>query len=634
MKHDLKELGLDRGAARRRRKVVLVGALVAAAVAACGGGGGGGGGFNFAGSGGSPPPAVATPPAPAATLNCDSSIQTGFKPDANTSVLLVKAFKKGEPLVLSETPTPTTGRAENDLCLVKLLVGPGNPGPAGAPSTSAGIGIEVWLPTPSNWNKRLRMVGGAGWGGSMEASTTALSAGSYSNDLLPAPLIAGVEGAVSASFDTGHQGGPFDGSFAMNPDGSINETLWNDFASRSIHETALKSKALAQAYYGAAPKYSYFTGGSTGGRQAMKAAQAHPQDFDGIIAGFPAINWSKFITAELYPQIVFQQDLGGVPLTTTQQDLVSNAAIKSCDLVGGVHLGYILDPSKCSYDPATDVSVLCPVSGGTSTSPNCVTTVQAQVMNKMWYGMTADGSVPLPASDNGLGLTPSGAQRWYGVTRGTTTSLLQGLPAPALGNPDVPFGVAPPQVALELQNPTMADPAFINATGNGANGWRSLSYAQLSNAFDRGVALQGSFGNINTDEPDLSSFKNRGGKLIMYHGLNDEVIPSQGSVNYYNRVIGQMGGLAGVQSFYKLYMIPGMGHGSPNGTANPSAKPPIPAPGQMYQKLTDWVEQAVTPDRVELSNMDNSISQPICPYPKKASYQSGNPLVAASYGCD
>lgn len=564
-------------------------------------------------------------------LTCDDSMKSAFKPDANTSVLLVKSFKKGDPLLLSGTATPATPAAQNDLCMVKLLVGPGNPGPADAPSTSAGIGIEVWLPTPSNWNQRLHVVGGGGWAGGAEASTTLISSGGTSQDLVSPAMIAGTEGAVSATTDTGHQGGGSNGSFAMNPDGTINKTLWTDFASRGIHEMAVKSKALAQAYYGSAPRYAYWDGGSTGGRQGLKEAQVNPQDFDGIVAAFPAINWSK-LTAALYPQVLFQRDLGGVPLTTAQQDLVANASINACDVVNGVHLGYILDPSQCTYDPTQDASVLCTTSGGTNASSACVTTAQAQVMNKIWYGMTFDGSVPLPASDIGWGLAPSGSQRWYGFARGTNTHSLFGI-FPGLANPVTPFPVALHHVALELQDPTIADPSFTNATGNGANGWRSLSYAQLSNAFDRGIALQSSFGDINTDNPDLSAFMNRGGKMITWHGLNDELIFPQGTINYYNRVISQMGSLATVQSFYRFYLIPGIGHGTPNGTANPTARPPVPAPGQIYALLTAWVEQGIAPDRVELSNPDQSISQPICLYPKKAVYQSGDPHVAASYIC-
>ncbi len=571
-----------------------------------------------------------------APLSCDDSIKRDFKPDSNTSVLLVKAFKRGDPLLLSGGATDTTPTAQNDLCLVKLMVGPGKAGPATALSTSPGIGIEVWLPSQKNWNGRLHVVGGGGWSGTAEASTTAISTGGQAGDIdraFPA-TIAGVEGAVSATTDTGHQDpAPFGtGSFAMNPDGSINETLWADFASRAIHEMAVKSKALAKAYYGSPPAYSYWDGGSTGGRQGLKEVQVNPNDFDGILAAYPAINWSKFITAELYPQIVVQQDLGGVALTEDQQTLVSTAAINACDVVNGVHLGYVLDPAQCAYDPTKDTNVLCTSSGGKNATASCVTTIQAQAFNKIWYGMTSDGSVSSPAADTGWGITPTGSQLWYGLARGTSTHSFAGMPI-GLASSVMPFPISDQQVALELQNPSIAGPAFTNATGNGNSAWRFLSYADLSNAFDRGIALQSSFGNINTDNPDLTEYKKRGGKIISFHGLADEVIFPQGSINYYNRVIGQMGGLEAVQSFYRFYLIPGMGHGTPNGTANSGAKPPLPSPGQFYKLLTEWVEKGMVPGQVDLTNSDKTISQPACLYPKKATYQSGNPLVMSSYKC-
>src|SRR5579871_4040636 len=102
-------------------------------------------------------------------------MKTAFKPDALTSVLLVHAYKKGDALALSGTPaTPAPPTAANDVCVVKLLVGPGNPGPAGLPSTSAGIGIEVWLPAPANWNHRIHVIGGGGWAGGVQSNTTLL----------------------------------------------------------------------------------------------------------------------------------------------------------------------------------------------------------------------------------------------------------------------------------------------------------------------------------------------------------------------------------------------------------------------------------------------------------------------------
>src|SRR5438128_974228 len=109
-------------------------------------------------------------------LACDDTMKDEFKPDSLTTVLLVKAFHKGDALALSGTPaTPAPPVAANDVCVVKLLVGPGNPGPAGLPSTSAGIGIEVWLPSPANWNKRIHVIGGGGWAGGVQTNTAVLA---------------------------------------------------------------------------------------------------------------------------------------------------------------------------------------------------------------------------------------------------------------------------------------------------------------------------------------------------------------------------------------------------------------------------------------------------------------------------
>ena len=342
-------------------------------------------------------------------LTCDDSMKAAFKPDANTTVTLVQAFKKGQDMNLTGTPSGVL--APNDECLVKLNVGPGNPGPAGAPSTSPGIGIEVWLPTPTNWNNRIHVLGGGGFAGDPNVSSLTRISGiaAPGNDGSPAS-VAGVEGAVSAITDTGHAstdtagtGASGDGAFAMNPDGSVNTALWTDFASRGIHEMAVETKALAAAYYTTPVKYAYWDGCSTGGRQGNEEAQTNPNDFDGILAGDAAINWTSFITGELYPQTVMQRDLGGALLTTAQLDGVSAAAVSACDsTLTGKHDGFISNPDACTYDPTLDKTALCPSSGGTNTTAACVSTVQAQAVNKMWYGQTVDGSAPAPLVANGF----------------------------------------------------------------------------------------------------------------------------------------------------------------------------------------------------------------------------------------
>ncbi|HEX3766189.1 MAG TPA: tannase/feruloyl esterase family alpha/beta hydrolase [Kofleriaceae bacterium] len=578
----------------------------------------------------SKPPVDAAPPPVdgAAALRCDESMKAAFKPDDSTTVLLVHAFHQGDPIALGATTGTAPPTAAADLCLVKLNVGPGHPGPAGARSTSAGIGIEVWLPASQSWNKRIHNLGGGGWAGGTQGSTTQIGnpAGG---------VTAGAEGSVVGTTDTGHSVG--DGSFAMNPDGSIDTTLWEDFAERSLHELAVKTRALAAAYYLAPATRAYWDGCSTGGRQGYKEAQNNPADYDGYLAGAPAFNWTKFITNELYSQIVVQRDLGGVALTTAQHNLVSGSAVSACDMVGGQHIGYLLDPQSCHYDPTKDVNVLCAgIAGngvtGASADPGCVNLAQAQAFNKIWYGQTADGAAPDPATDNASTATLASGQLWWGLMRGSTLLGLAGAR---------PFSIASDMVALEMQNPGLATPSFLNATGNGTDAWKALGYADLATAYARGISLQSSFGNINTDDPDLTRLQGSGAKVLSYHGLADVLIAPQGSINYFTRVADAAGGVAATQAFDRLFLIPGMGHcagiGSATGVAGPANTAnsmPLPVSGQLFAALVDWVENGKAPSSVVLSSADGSVSRPICMYPNRAVYSgTGSVTAAASYAC-
>ena len=190
-----------------------------------------------------------------------------------------------------------------------------------------------------------------------------------------------------------------------------------------------------------------------------------------------------------------------------------------------------------------------------------MTPLQAQTQNKIWYGQTTDGSVPSPAVDNGWSVEPRRLQRWYGHARGANDGT-------AGGNP---FGPMLEHLALVMENSKIAAPTFHNATGDGQNGYKDLTYAQLAAASDRGEELQRQFANINTNNPDLSKLKASGAKMIHYHGLADNLIPPQGSINYYNCVAAKMGGFTAVQNFYRLYMVPAMSHGLGSGVTNRDA---------------------------------------------------------------
>ncbi len=577
----------------------------------------------------------------AAPLACDDTIKTSFKPDGATSVILVKPFKQGEPIRLenSRAPFPI---APADVCLVKLIIGPGKLGNADAPSTSAGIGIEVWLPAPDRWNEIIRVHGSGGWAGGYQSDPRAIGFRGGADPTIVAEI---AKGYVVSSSDHGHFSRTWaaDGSFAMDEDGGINTVLWKDFAERSLHELADKTKALAKAYYGKPQRYAYWDGFSTGGRQGFKLAQKYPNDFDGILAGAPAINWSRFVTGELYPQVVMERDLGG-PIAAYKLNLVGAAATGFC---GGAALGFLADPTQCHYDPAKDLNVLCAsetLDGRAGAGPRgaCVTLAEARAVDKIWYGETSDGAYADPAEDNGTSASVDGAHHlWWGLPRGTSFEILAGR---------APFPIASTQAALELQNPAYAQfgPFLHNATGDGADKWRELDYPGLAHAFARGVELQPEFSNINTDDADLTGLRDSGHKLLAYHGWADDFIMAQGSINYFVRAAAAMGGADALERYFRLFLIPALAHDSSfsragsldpeTGQRTDPGKVPLPQDStgrdEMFMALRNWVENGVAPSRIDVASKNGGVTMPLCAYPKKATYTgSGDVKTEASYEC-
>lgn len=567
--------------------------------------------------------------------SCDDSLMASIAEIPDTEALLVKSFRQGEQMLLD--PDSASGAevveggsnaiipvAGTDLCLVKLLVGPGNPGPEGAPSTSAGIGIEVLLPAPGSWNERIRAYGNSGWSGTPQTSLSVIA----SDDLHAA---AAAQGFVVATSDNGHVGSVIDPSFAMNPDGSINSVGWQDFSERSLHELAEKAKALTRLYYGRPHEYAYWDGFSTGGRQGLKLAQAFPEDFDGILVGAPAINWTRYHTANLYAQIAMLEDLGHL-ISPEKLSAATEAAIAAC---GGAELGFLIDPLACSYDATEDDDLICTdeVNGSEGDGDGaeiCLTPAEAAVINKIWYGQTADGSAPDPGTDHGAELTLSDDRLWFGWTRGTDLATTSAGGAPGIF-------LAADQTALSLQDPTLGSEFFENETGDGENKWReTLGYAGLADAQAEGVRLQPEFSYINTDDPDLAAFAAAGGKMVMYQGLADEYIPAQGAIHYYEQVLAEMGGAEAVQPFFRFYLIPGLTH-SGRSEGGPAVPVPQPASGrdEMFSALQRWVEQGDAPERLELVSADETVTLPTCVYPSEITYSGSGPATSAdSYHCD
>ena len=426
------------------------------------------------------------------------------------------------------------------------------------------INIEVWL--PKDWNRRYQGVGGGGY------------AGVISYAALAAALR---DGYATASTDTGHPAS-VGGTFALNADGSLNWGLIRDFAERSLHEMVLKAKRLIHAHYGSGPKYSYWTGCSTGGRQGLMAVQRFPEEYDGLVIAAPAINWERFISAELWPQIVMNQELGG-PISGLKLNAVGNDALAACDAADGVADGVINDPRKCRYDPAASV---CQAGEDPNT---CLTPAEANAVRKIWNGPT----------------DRSGRKRlWFGLERGASFAGLAGTQ---------PFAIATTHEAYWVRQ----DAAFD---------WRTLRESDFEGEFN--LSHRKFDHVIGTDETDLHRFDRLRGKVLMWHGEADQLIFPRGTVNYYHRVLEENGGLRKVDDFMRLFMAPGVAHCS--GGAGPQ-------PTGLLEAVVDWVEKGVAPSRVLATRTlpDGSTrSRPLCAYPKTARYSgSGSTDDAANFVC-
>src|SRR3954464_4738530 len=333
-------------------------------------------------------------PALADPLPCDDGIKTAFRPDADTSVIAVRLVKKGEELKAPDASQPITAAA--DLCLVKLLVGPGATAEKDktARSYSEGIGIEVWLPTHANWNERIRNYGGGGWVGG----------GHRYADKIGSKVPAIVNANIGYASGTTDAGQPWyqDGSFAFLSDGKVNAEALRAFSVDAMVEQAVKTKALVNLYYGKAPKFAYYDGHSQGGRQGMKIVQEYPELYDGYLIAQPAFSIAKFGTAGLYPQIVMKTELGYTAINKDEAKAFAAKvaaanvrAVAACDTAG---LGFLLDPFACNYNPARDAAALCTgaagdgVTGSNADAATCLNAKEAVALNKIWYGEASDGS--------------------------------------------------------------------------------------------------------------------------------------------------------------------------------------------------------------------------------------------------
>jgi feruloyl esterase len=427
------------------------------------------------------------------------------------------------------------------------------------------IGTETRfsLLLPDTWNRKLFMGGGGGFVGTVQntAQTTVNL------------------GYATVGTDTGHQGGTTDASWALN---NIERRV--NFGYLAVHRTVDVAKAIIASYYGSAPTRNYFTGCSRGGGQAMMEAIRYPDDFDGVIAGAPALDWTgiaaQFIkdTQAAFPD---PNNLATPVLTAETMSLVGSKVLEACDALDGVKDGVMDDPRRCMVDIDT----------------LGLPDAQRTALKKIYGATTIRDGVVYPAQPFGGETDRAGWQLW--ITGGS------GLTPPK--EPSLRFGFGVNLFKYIVFN----DPNWDYAKYDFAN-------------FKKDTELTASF--LNATNPDLSAYKAKGHKVIMWHGWADAGLSPLGTVKYYDEVKARD---PKVDDFMRVFMMPGVLH---------CAGGPGPDNVDWVTTMVDWVEKGKAPDRVIASKMGpNAVvtrARPLCPYPQHAEYKgSGSTDEADSFVC-
>ena len=430
------------------------------------------------------------------------------------------------------------------------------------------INVEVWL--PQDWNQRFQGVGNGGLSGSLNYPAMAAAVNSH---------------FAAASTDTGHL-----------TDRDVFQSDWIDghpqrvidFGHRAHHLLAEKAKQIVAGFYGKPAAHNYFSGCSSGGWQGLTEAQRYPADYDGILAGAPAINYLGAASrGMLLGQAAAKEPEGNLDAAASQ--LLVQASTAKCDAQDGLKDGLISEPLQCKFDPA---ELLCK-SGQTQ---GCLTAAQVR-RARLTYGPHT--------SVGGLKLYP-------GPTWGTPAFFALG-PGPA---PAAAPAAAPPQDPLT---------AMTHALTGNAPSWTPLTFDPDKNwpqlLHDLGPDL-------NSTDPNLKAFAAHGGKLILYHGWSDPGLSPYNTLDYLESVRVSVG-KSKVDSFVRTYMAPGMFHCF-GGTG--------PSVFDAMTPLVSWVEQGIAPTEIVATQPGPGgavvRTRPLCPYPQVARYKgSGRAEDAASFEC-
>jgi feruloyl esterase len=472
----------------------------------------------------------------------------------NTTITLAQAVAAGTLSVEVSGPAAAQGNAPFKqlpaFCRVAATL---------KPSSDSDIKIEVWMPL-ANWNNKFQAVGNGGYAGWITYTGT----GAVERGMAEALK----RGYATASTDTGHTGDSA-APFLGHPEKLV------DFGYRAVHEMTVAAKAIIAAFYGTAPKYSYWNGCSSGGRQGLMEAQRFPADYDGIIAGAPANPTTRLSTWNVHVARAALEDPAST-IPSSKYPMIHRAVVNACDALDGLTDGLIDDPRRCRFDFKT---LEC--SG--EDAPSCLTAAQVETARTL--------TSPAVHSKTGETIFPGLA---LGTELGWATRI--GGPEPnRLGTDYVKYVV-------------FADPKWD---------WRTFD---LETAVARADSIDN--GTMNATNPDLKPFRQRGGKLLLYHGWADQNFSPLSTIAYYDRVLDTVGS-AGSAEWLRLFLAPGMGHcGRGEG----------PNTFDAVTAIEQWVEHGKAPDVMIASHVtDGKVdrTRPLCPYPQVAKYRGSGSLDAA-----
>jgi feruloyl esterase len=450
------------------------------------------------------------------------------------------------------------------------------------PTSDSDIKMEVWLPA-AGWNGKLQGIGNGGFAGLIDDMQLG---------------IAVKAGYAAVATDAGHAGSPIDAAWAIgHPEKVV------DFGHRGIHEMTRVAKALVQTYYGKAPQQSYFAGCSDGGREALMEAQRYPEDYNGILAGAPANNWTPLLATAAYDTQALTLDPASF-IPPAKIATIAAAVNAACDELDGVKDGILNDPRQCKFDPAT---IQCKAED----SDKCLTGPQVAALKKLYEGtLDSKGRVVYPGYVPGAEEGPGGWGMW--------------ITGPA------------PQKSLMA----FFGKGFFSDFVYEKPDW---DFKDFHVDTDLKTATEKTAQAINATDPDLKAFKARGGKLILYHGWNDPAITALNTINYYQSVIKKMG-QKDVDSFVRLYMAPGVQHcgGGPGPDSfGQVGELKFDEPSHSVDAaLEQWVEKGSAPSTVIASKFEGrdrsqaKMTRPLCVYPQEAKYKgSGDTNDAANFSC-